>query len=148
MKPGITPRDISSQCIALKLRILSRAVTNVYNCALRPLGLTISQMNILVAVACFGRARQQQVCDVLQLEKSSLSRDVVRMIARRWLATKGGGRAYVLTLTEGGRQLLERATPAWEEAQKKALLLIGEENAPALHRAAGEVGRSKRRHPA
>lgn len=32
---GRTPADISSQCIAVKLRILTRAVTKVYNDARR-----------------------------------------------------------------------------------------------------------------
>jgi DNA-binding MarR family transcriptional regulator len=75
----ISVETIAQQCIAVRLRMLSRAVTRIYNQALRPYGLTTSQMNILVAISCLGEARQQDVCQALHLEKSTLSRDVVRM---------------------------------------------------------------------
>ena len=84
----ISVETIAEQCIAVRLRMLSRGVTRIYNQALRPYGLMVSQMNILVAVSCLGEARQQQVCQALHLEKSTLSRDV-RADAQPGLA--GGG---------------------------------------------------------
>ena len=133
----ITPVYISRHCIAVRLRMLTRGVTKLYNDALRPRGLTISQMNILIAIACMGEARQQQVCEALRLEKSTLSRDVVRMIARRWLLSARGaaGRTLTLRLSASGKALLRAATPAWKQAQEKALALIGEEEVVALERA-------------
>ena len=38
---------IAKTCIAVRMRMLNRLVTNVYDEALRPLGLKVSQMNIL-----------------------------------------------------------------------------------------------------
>ena len=66
----ISVETIAEQCIAVRLRMLSRGVTRIYNQALRPYGLLVSQMNILVAVSCLGEARQQKVCQALHLEKS------------------------------------------------------------------------------
>ena len=42
---------ISRTCIAVRLRLLNRVVTNFYDDALRPLGLKVSQLNILIRSA-------------------------------------------------------------------------------------------------
>ena len=44
--------------------MLNRVVTNFYDDALRPLGLKVSQLNILVAAAKMGTARPAEVCDI------------------------------------------------------------------------------------
>ena len=133
----ISAEIIAEQCIAVRLRILSRAVTRIYNQALRPYGLMVSQMNILVAVSCLGEARQQAVCWALQLEKSTLSRDAGRMRSQGWLkeVPEEDGRSALLTLTPAGRKLLEKATPAWQRAQERATALLGEREIGVLGRA-------------
>jgi DNA-binding MarR family transcriptional regulator len=133
----ISAEIIAEQCIAVRLRILSRAVTRIYNQALRPYGLMVSQMNILVAVSCLGEARQQAVCRALQLEKSTLSRDAGRMRNQGWLeeVPEKDGRSALLTLTPAGRKLLEKATPAWQRAQEQATALLGEREIGVLGRA-------------
>jgi len=113
-------------------------VTRIYNQALRPYGLMVSQMNILVAVSCLGEARQQEVCQALHLEKSTLSRDVGRMRSQGWLEEVPGedGRTALLRITPAGKRLLEKATPAWQRAQEEATALLGERQVATLSRAA------------
>src|SRR5438309_523919 len=77
--------EVAGTCIAVRLRMLNRVITNVYDGALRPLGLKVSQMNILVAAAKMGTARPVDVCKYLHLDGSTLSRNVERMKARSWL---------------------------------------------------------------
>src|SRR3954451_25295847 len=84
-KPTNTIDSIARTCIAVRLRLLNRVVTNLYDDALRPLGLKVSQMNILVLTAKLRLARPAQVCDLLQLDTSTLSRNVERMRAQCWL---------------------------------------------------------------
>ncbi|HSA66956.1 MAG TPA: MarR family winged helix-turn-helix transcriptional regulator [Methyloceanibacter sp.] len=121
--------------------MLSRGVTKIYNRALRPYGVTVSQMNILVAVAYLGEARQQRICQALHLEKSTLSRDVGRMRSQGWLEEIRGedGRAVLLKLTSAGKTLLEKATPAWQLAQEHATALLGKREVSALSRAAATL---------
>src|SRR5262249_27536056 len=76
---------IAQSCIAVRLRLLNRVVTSIYDDALRPVGLKVSQLNILIVAAKLGLARPAQVCDILQLDASTLSRNVERMRAQRWL---------------------------------------------------------------
>src|SRR5215467_15730861 len=76
---------IARNCIAVRLRLLNRVVTNLYDDALRPLGLKVSQLNILVVTAKLGLAQPAKVCDLFRLDASTLSRNVERMRARGWL---------------------------------------------------------------
>ncbi len=128
---------IAEECIAVRLRVLTRAVTKLYNKALRPHGLTVSQMNILVAVSRLGDAKQQEVCRILHLDKSSLSRDVERMRARGWLDIQSGEdrRTGLLRVARSGRVLLQKTFPAWHRAQRQAKALLGETDIASLGRA-------------
>ncbi len=109
---------ISGTCIAVRLRLLNRVVTNLYDDALRPLGLKVSQLNILVVTAKLGLARPARVCDLLQLDASTLSRNVKPLQAHGWLEVVPGAdaRAQPFRLTPRGKRLIEKAVPAWEEA--------------------------------
>src|SRR6266403_5631093 len=110
---------ISRTCIAVRLRLLNRVVTNFYDEALRPLGLKVSQLNILIVTARLGLARPVQVCEILQLDTSTLSRNVERMRTNGWLEVvpDEDARAQPFRLTPQGKRLIEKATPAWERAQ-------------------------------
>ena len=81
---------IAKTCIAVRLRLLNRVVTNFYDDALRPLGLKVSQLNILIVTARLGLARPAQVCDILQLDASTLSRNVKPLQTHGWLEVVPG----------------------------------------------------------
>jgi DNA-binding MarR family transcriptional regulator len=136
---------IAEECIAVKLRMLTRAVTKIYNQALRPCGLTVSQMNILVAASYLGQAKQQDICQALHLEKSTLSRDLARMRERGWVteSPSDDGRSSLLIVTAQGGKLLQRAIPAWRQAQQQAAALLAERDIAALDRAAKTLRSSR-----
>ena len=136
---------ISQTCIAVRLRLLNRVVTNLYDDALRPLGLKVSQLNILVVAAKLGLAQPAKVCDILHLDTSTLSRNVERMRAKGWLEAVPGedARTQPFRLTARGRKLLEKAVPAWEKAQRQATELLGNEGITLLDKAAKRVGMSQ-----
>src|SRR5688572_20761599 len=119
---------IAGECVAVRLRMLNRVITNIYDDALRPLELKVSQMNILVAAAKMGTARPLEVCQYLHLDVSTLSRNVERMKARGWLEVvpDEDGRSQPFRLTPRGRKLLEKAIPAWSEAQQQVKQVLGD----------------------
>jgi len=135
--------EIASECVAVRLRMLNRVVTNIYDDALRPLDLKVSQMNILVATAKMGTARPVDVCDHLHLDVSTLSRNVERMKARGWLEVvpDEDGRSQPFRLTTQGRKLLEKAIPAWSEAQQQVKKFLGDGFLEQLDQAVKRVGR-------
>jgi DNA-binding MarR family transcriptional regulator len=141
-KPQHTSIDtIAGTCIAVRLRLLNRVVTNVYDDTLRPLGLKVSQLNILIVTARLGLARPAQVCDILQLDTSTLSRNVERMRGHGWLEVvpDEDGRTQPFRLTPKGTRLIEKAVPAWEEAQRQAAELLGDEGIALLDKVAKKL---------
>jgi DNA-binding MarR family transcriptional regulator len=133
---------ISKTCIAVRLRLLNRVITNFYDDALRPLGLKVSQLNILIVTARLGLARPAQVCDILQLNVSTLSRNVKPLQAHGWLeiVPEEDARSQPFRLTAQGKRLIEKAVPAWEAAQRQATELLGSEGVSLLDKAAKKVG--------
>jgi DNA-binding MarR family transcriptional regulator len=136
---------IARTCIAVRLRLLNRVVTNFYDDALRPLGLKVSQLNILVVTARLGLARPARVCDLLQLDASTLSRNVKPLQAHGWLEVvpDEDARAQPFRLTPRGRRLIEKAVPAWEEAQHQATALLGDDGIGLLDKAAKKLREAK-----
>src|SRR6202011_1430582 len=133
---------IAKTCVAVRLRLLNRVVTNLYDDALRPLGLKVSQLNLLVVTAKLGLAQPAKVCDLLHLDTSTLSRNVERMRAKGWLEVVPGedARTQPFRLTAQGKRLVERAVPAWEQAQQQAEELLGEDGVALLSKTASKLG--------
>src|SRR5438270_10013844 len=142
-KPTSSSIDtIAKTCIAVRLRLLNRVVTSFYDDALRPLGLKVSQLNILIVTAKLGLARPVQVSKILQLDTSTLSRNVERMRAHGWLEVvpDEDARTQPFRLTSPGRRLIDKAVPAWEEAQRQASELLGDDGMALLNKATTKLG--------
>jgi DNA-binding MarR family transcriptional regulator len=114
----------------------------VYDDALRPFGLTVSQMTLLAVAAHRGVIRQAEVGARLQLDDSTLSRNLERMRANGWLeeVAEADARVHTHRLTEPGKALLERVMPPWRVAQRRAKELLGASGVEALYRFANENG--------
>ena len=141
MTKPTTIETIATTCIAGRLRLLNRVVTNLYDDALRPFGVKLSQGNVLAVTAKLGVARPAEVCDLLELDTSTLSRTVERMVANGWLEIlpDDDGRSHPFRLTGEGKRLMEKAIPAWEKAQAEAKKLLGEDGLRLLDAAIGRV---------
>ena len=128
-------QEIAQECLAVRLRKINRIVTNIYDQALRPLGLKVSQMNILVVAERLGTARPGEIGRILEIEASTLSRNLERMRRRGWieaLEDESDARSQPFRLTAEGRRLLEDAYPAWLLAQDQAAQELGVQTVQAL----------------
>ena len=132
---------IAGDCLAVRIRILNRVITSVYDEALRPFGIRSSQMNILVAIAAFGATTANRLCKILYLDPSTLSRNVERMKKNGWLETVPStvGRSRMIQTASEGRQILAQAYPAWESAQAKAHQLLGPATIEAVSATANKL---------
>jgi len=130
---------IARECIAVRMRMLNRVVTGIYDTALRPLGAKISQLNVLVAAAKLQLARPQDICRILHLDTSTLSRNLDRMKAKGWIEIVPGqdARTQPFRLTPAGKRLLERAVPRWQRAQKQAASVLARNGLTTLGAATG-----------
>jgi DNA-binding MarR family transcriptional regulator len=134
--------EVVDTCIVTRLRLATRVVTKLYDDALRPFGLTVSQMALLAVAADGEVIRQADVGARLHLDDSTLSRNLERMRAKGWLeeVSEADARIHSHQLTEAGRALLEQVIPAWREAQRRAHELLGDGGVKALRRFASERG--------
>ena len=122
-----TPKEIARQmtndCIAMRLRQINRMVTRLYDEALRPLGFTVNQLNILATIVTRGPITPGQLGQMLGMEKSTVSRTIERMCKHGWIDIGPGKdkRSQSLKATPKGRQLLITAAPIWHELQANVL---------------------------
>jgi DNA-binding MarR family transcriptional regulator len=136
---------VADECIANKIRLLNRAVTAIYDEALRPHRVKISQMIVLITVAKLETASPGAVGRVLHMEKSTLSRNVDRMRARGWLETvpTTDGRSTELRVTPAGARLLRDAHPAWTRAQRRATAVLGDQGVRGITRTVALLSRDR-----
>ena len=134
---------IASECLAVRARMLNRVLTGIYDEAMRPFGVTVGQVNILVSVNTFGSAGQSDVGALLHMEKSTLSRNVDRLRRGGWMRVTedADARSQRLHVTAKGKRLIESVLPAWEAAQKEARAVVGTDGEHALRAVADRLWR-------
>lgn len=127
-------KAVAAECLAGRVRLLNRVITNIYDHALQPLGIKINQANILVMLTLTDQASSADIARVLSMEKSTVSRNVDRMKKKEWIdvAGKDDGLSQIITVTSKGRKLLAAAHVEWKKAQKQAAELLGEEGVAAV----------------
>ncbi len=132
---------IADECLAVRVRLLNRAITSIYDEALRPLGLTVGQLNVLVAVAKLGPISPRDLARRLSMEKSTLSRNAERMRSHDWIEVESGDShpGLLLRTRPKGLRLLEKAVPLWKEAQARTKAMLGQRGAQSLQRVANTV---------
>src|SRR3974390_2908397 len=78
---GDIAEDAAAACISSRVRQLSRIITRVYDDALRPLGITASQFTLLTQLAQQDGITAVEIGHSLDIEKSTLSRNLKRLLA-------------------------------------------------------------------
>ncbi len=125
---------IAEECLAVRVRLLNRTITGIYDDALRPLGMTVGQLNILVAVCKLGPISPRDLARRLNMEKSTLSRNIRLMEEDGLVQTRPGAslKLQEIRLTRKGQGGLKAAFPAWERAQEEAKETLGDATIRAL----------------
>lgn len=129
-------RLIAAQCVAVRVRRLARVITRIYDAALAEHGINIAQLNLLAAIAAAGRARPSDLTRVLDVEKSTMSRNLKGMEALGWVRSNPNlpRRGRRLSLTPAGSRMLIEMRPVWAKAQAMALVELGERSFERPHK--------------
>lgn len=138
----IDVETIARECLGLRVRVVNRVLSSIYDDSLRPCGLKVSQLTILVVIANHGMVRPADVSAMIQMDNSTLSRNLERMARQGWIeasADESDGRARPVRLTARGQQALECAIPRWKEAQRRALGTLGEAGVKELRSLAARL---------
>ena len=116
-------------CMCSSFRRTSRSLTQLYEQALRSLGLRATQFTILLVLSKAGEIPQGQLGDMLALDSTTLTRTLAIMDRHGWIAERPGRdrRERLLRLSIGGEAQLKRALPVWERLQSRLRTHLGEQ---------------------
>jgi DNA-binding MarR family transcriptional regulator len=125
-----------AECLCFRARRVSRALTRLYDDALRPLGLQATQLTLLNAVAMMGeRGTLTRVADVLAMDQTTLSRNLRPLEKAGLVAIEplpGDRRCRVARLTPAGERAVEDALPLWTRAHERVVAILGTDAAVEL----------------
>ncbi|MEZ5774383.1 MAG: MarR family winged helix-turn-helix transcriptional regulator [Hyphomicrobiaceae bacterium] len=109
---------------------MSRIITRIYDDALRPLGLTASQFTLLTAVAQQDSITAAEIGYDLDIEKSTLSRNLKRLVALKLIIMDppAGRRGRGLHLTPAGTSAIQSAYPIWADTQERVETALGDQS--------------------
>jgi DNA-binding MarR family transcriptional regulator len=120
-------RDRLSPCVCSTLRMVTRAVTQLYDDVLRPSGLRVTQFSILVTIERLGEANLKVLEGALSIDQTTLTRGL-NLLERAGVIERGShpdGRIKAMRLTSKGRRALAAARPLWARAQGRVLRELG-----------------------
>ena len=126
MERFLTPK---LPCMCGNFRRTSRALTQFYESALRPVGLRATQFTILQALTLAGEVTQRQLGEMLVMDSTTLSRTLQIMAGEGWIVERRGldRRERWLRLAKAGEAQFKRALPAWERIQSRLRRQVGEQ---------------------
>lgn len=116
------------------IRQAARRITRLYDQALAPAGLRITQYPILVSLASAGPVTMGVLADRMVMDRATLGHNLRPMEAQGLLSLTAGSdrRSRIVALTEVGRRKLREARPAWRAAQETFEAAFGPEDSAAL----------------
>lgn len=116
-------------CTCLNLRKAARAVTQMYDGALRPSGLKATQLSLLAALSIHGELALTQLAEALVMDRTTLTRNLGPLVDKGLIGSAPGAdrRVRRLSLTEPGARALQQALPLWQTAQRRLVQDLGRE---------------------
>ena len=123
MIAGIYPlMPQETPCVCSTLRRATRAVTAMYDAALAPSGLRITQFSVLVVLGRLGPLPVTRLAAEVALDRSTMGRNLDPLERRGLVRIKVGDvdqRERVAHLTAAGERAIEAARPYWRAAQER-----------------------------
>jgi DNA-binding MarR family transcriptional regulator len=130
-------------CNCAVIRQAARRVTRLYDQALAPWGLRITQYPILVSLAAGGPVTMNVLADRMVMDRATLGHNLRPLEAQDLLTLTPGEdrRSRIVALTEVGRQKLRDARPAWNAAQRAFETAFGPDESAELRATMARLAR-------
>lgn len=122
-------------CTCARLRKLTRRVTRIYDAHLAAQAIKVTQYSLL-ASAARGERTLSEFAAELEMDRSTLSRNLVPLAAQGWVTVSIGAdpRSRSISVTAAGRRKLKAALPLWRKAQCEVESMLGVAAVGGLHR--------------
>lgn len=119
---------VLATCVSLNLRKASRAITQMYDEALKPIGLRSTQLPVLMTLVSTGPTTVNRLADDLGMDRTSLSRLLRPLVSRGLVKITPGEdrRKRELSITPLGRESAAAAKPLWDRVQNQVLERLGQ----------------------
>jgi DNA-binding MarR family transcriptional regulator len=139
---SLDTKSVEGVCLGGCVRKLNRMVSAIYDSALASAGLKTSQFSVLVSVSNRKQARPAELRKHLQMDESTVSRNVERMCARGWLrlVQDEDRRSHLIEVTDKGQALVRKCLPAWQKAQAEVSRRLGTDTVAELRSALRKLG--------
>jgi DNA-binding MarR family transcriptional regulator len=140
--PTPTPKKDSLVCNGAALRKATRRVTQLYDIALAPCGLSVSQRSVLVHIERAGSPTMTELAHAMVLDRSALAHNLKPLERDGYVTQRRDpldGRSRRVELTPGGRAKLSESTRLWRAAQATFEDVYGADRAAALRRSLAEI---------
>ncbi len=118
-----------SFCISGKVMRISRLTAQIFRNHLSTFDVSNSQVSLLFVLSKRPAIRQRDLCDFLALEKSSLNRNLKRLLDNGFISKSP---AQLISLTDRGAVFVKDIIPAWEAAMAEIRSKIGAEGEEAI----------------
>jgi DNA-binding MarR family transcriptional regulator len=130
----IVMQKTASSCAAINLRKASRVISQFYDSALEPSGLTSTQFTLLVAIAVHAPIPITQLAERLVMDRTTLTRDLQRLEDQKFVEIVPGTdrRSRMVTFTQLGQRALMVAVPLRAKAHKHVVQGIGQDRLDLL----------------
>lgn len=122
-------------CTNLKLRQLGRMVTRHYDHYMSEVGLKNTQFALLSHIVKLGPIRPSDLAKRMQMDASTLTRNLQPMVAQGWLKVVAGkdARSRLVEATPAGHIIRAQGQLAWKAAQLALNERLGIERVLGLH---------------
>jgi DNA-binding MarR family transcriptional regulator len=124
----------SFSCTCARLRKLTRRLTRIYDAHLATQAIKVTQYSLL-ANAARGERTLTEFAAELEMDRSTLSRNLAPLAAQGWVTISIGTdpRSRSINVTTAGRRKLKAALPLWRKAQCEVEAILGATGVGELH---------------
>lgn len=119
-----------SGCIAAKIQKSNRILNNIFRKHLKALNLSNSQVSILFVLSKKNYATQKELADFLFLEKSTINRNIERLIKQSFIERT---ELNQIAITATGIDKVLNIIPHWQAAMREAEEKLGNEGLSSLN---------------
>lgn len=122
-----TRSEIVQNCTCFNLRKATRAVTQLFDEALKPCGLYATQFTLLAAISSRENFAITELSKALVMDRTTLTRNLKPLQKKGWIDVLQGEdkRTKTLSLTRSGKKVLKQAMVRWREVQSQVVKTLG-----------------------
>lgn len=122
MATRLTKKEMAfyaTSCASFNFRKAARAVTQLFDNALQPVGLRSTQLAVMLAAGIYEIPTMSELAEIMVSDRTTLTRALKPLFRKGLLANVSGPdkRKNGIVLTMKGHQAIRKSIPYWTKAQ-------------------------------